>query len=234
MCASKIACFRDAQVDQVDRGSGLKSAEVLSILALADDALISPDWKEQVGPLQGLTQVPGVADAARLQVWLGEAPAGPVWSKLSPREERRLDLFVAQADIVHTRRAFRVEGLGGLLRALGAGAAALSELPEADTFEATIQARIARRMPQVTRCYERELARAEGELEGRLLLEIALDARGRVDEIVVEEDSIGSATLESCVVEQTLKVRFPRPPGRVPTRFTHPFVFQRGDLGPSD
>ena len=177
-----------------------------------------------------LAREPAYADdTARLSIWPGESTEGPDWSKLTPREARRLDLRVARADVIRARRAFRPGG-SRALRALGAGAAALSRQPEADTFEATVRSRIARRMPRVTRCYQHEIGRSKAPLEGRLLLEIALDDRGQVEEIVVEEDNLGRPDLERCVIEQMLKVRYPRPPDGEPLRFTHPIVFQRGDL----
>ena len=63
------------------------------------------------------------------------------------------------------------------------------------------------RLPEVTRCYERELKRRPG-LEGRLEVRFTIADDGRVVWSGVVQDSIGSPTMARCISAQFKKFRF--------------------------
>ena len=74
---------------------------------------------------------------------------------------------------------------------------------DAQALRATVTARL----PQVTRCYERELKRTPG-LEGRLEVRFTIGGDGGVVWSGVGQDSIGSPDLARCVATQFRTFRF--------------------------
>lgn len=74
---------------------------------------------------------------------------------------------------------------------------------DAQALRATVTARL----PQVTRCYERELKRRPG-LEGRLEVRFTIGDDGAVIWSGVVQDGIGSPDLARCVATQFRTFRF--------------------------
>lgn len=80
-------------------------------------------------------------------------------------------------------------------------------------------------IPDVQACYEETLRSRPG-VEGRVTVQFAIGADGRVLVAVVAESSVGDATLEACVVEAVKGWVFPEPHGGGKVVVTYPFVFE--------
>jgi hypothetical protein len=72
-------------------------------------------------------------------------------------------------------------------------------------------------------CYERELITSGQPREGRLLLEWTIGADGRVVAPTVRRDTIGSASLRACILQQVAGWVFPRCPKQC--QVVYPFEF---------
>ena len=95
---------------------------------------------------------------------------------------------------------------------------------DAQALRATVTARL----PQVTRCYERELKRRPG-LEGRLEVRFTIGGDGTVLWSGVVQDSIGLPSLARCVATQFQSFRFRAiglQPGQEVT-VAYPLVFSK-------
>jgi TonB family protein len=80
-------------------------------------------------------------------------------------------------------------------------------------------------IPDVQACYEETLRSRPG-VEGRVTVQFAIGADGRVLVAVVAESSVGDATLDACVVEAVKGWVFPEPRGGGNVVVTYPFVFE--------
>lgn len=59
-------------------------------------------------------------------------------------------------------------------------------------------------------CYEKQLKRDDG-LAGKIELEVVISEKGKVSEVVITEDSVGSRELTSCIKSRVKRWRFPAP-----------------------
>jgi len=72
-----------------------------------------------------------------------------------------------------------------------------------------IQTSIARQLPMVRQCYEREL-KSDSTLSGRMVLKMSVQPSGSVTGAGVKDDEIGSDELASCVTRAVGKFTFPQ------------------------
>ncbi len=87
---------------------------------------------------------------------------------------------------------------------------------------------VAARLPQVTRCYERELKRQPG-LHGRLEVRFTIGADGDVIWSEVVRDTVGSNQLARCVAAQFRTFRFAALGDGREVTVAYPLVFKRGE-----
>jgi TonB family protein len=59
-------------------------------------------------------------------------------------------------------------------------------------------------------CYEKQLKRDDG-LAGKVEIEVVISEKGKVSEVVVTDDSVGSRELTSCIKSRVKRWRFPAP-----------------------
>ena len=78
---------------------------------------------------------------------------------------------------------------------------------------------------QYRRCYEQQLITAP-ELEGRVTVRFVVGGDGVVLAAVVAESTLGSSSVESCVVDVVREIRFPRPEWGGTFVVTYPFLFR--------
>jgi TonB family protein len=141
------------------------------------------------------------------------------------------------------RQAEQLESLDGALEAQGAGrgggSAGVSregvaivddgvrtiggaaDLQGRDT--ASLMAVVQRYKAGVKFCYDNALKRTEG-LQGKITLQMDIDASGRITTLNVASDSLGNRALQKCILSQVKKWRFPKVDGGT-VRFTLPLVF---------
>jgi TonB family protein len=122
-----------------------------------------------------------------------EAPLPPVRLRLAPRRQPKL----ATAPLPSTKKT-------------------------GPTREA-IRKVVAHHGGEIRLCYERELLSSSTPLEGRLLLRWTIDGTGRVVDVEVVRDSVGSAPLRRCVLQRIRQWIFP--PCESHCRITYPFDF---------
>lgn len=107
----------------------------------------------------------------------------------------------------------------------GRVASVKTEAPEVDgKLDGEAVARVVRsRMRMVEDCYQRELKR-NPQLQGRVELELTIDAEGAVQSVRVAANATGSAEVAECIVSRIQRWRFPKPSGGSVT-VTFPFLF---------
>lgn len=89
-----------------------------------------------------------------------------------------------------------------------------------------IAAVIQRNIGQVTYCYEKGL-QVKPSLAGRVAVYFVINPGGNVSTARVNNSSLKSASVESCIVQKLKGWRFPQPYGRVNVKVTYPFVLRR-------
>jgi hypothetical protein len=88
------------------------------------------------------------------------------------------------------------------------------EAPGPGISRESIRKVVVRGSKAIRRCYEQELLTSAIPLEGRLLLRWRIDARGRVQDLTVVKDNLGSAALTRCIKQKIATWRFPACSGR--------------------
>jgi len=86
---------------------------------------------------------------------------------------------------------------------------------------------IGRARPAIRACYDAELA-VRHEARGKLVVEFTIVREGTVGEAVLRSSTIGSKTLEECVLVVLRALRFPplAPVATEPVRISYPFAFE--------
>ena len=80
------------------------------------------------------------------------------------------------------------------------------------------------RMDKIRGCYQRELRKNPG-LSGHLIVKFVVGRDGGTANAVVKESGIQNKTVEQCVLQEFLQMRFPRPPGNQEITTTYPLMF---------
>jgi hypothetical protein len=83
------------------------------------------------------------------------------------------------------------------------------------------------RMDKLRDCYQREL-RFHPSLAGHITVKFVVNRNGGIGTAVVKNSSIQNLAVEQCVLEEFLKMRFPRPPGNQEITATYPLIFGSG------
>jgi hypothetical protein len=93
---------------------------------------------------------------------------------------------------------------------------------------------VARRLPDLTRCYTRAGA-AMGFAGGRVSLRFLVDGRGAITDVRVTESRLGNFEVERCLIEVGRTVIFPRPRGNASATVDYSLEFRStGDLAVTD
>jgi TonB family protein len=148
---------------------------------------------------------------------------------------------VATADSVGARAgggAGRTAGIGdvgtsggGKVALAGKGDAKVSgqvstaapEVDSADVDRAALSRYIRDRLGAIRGCYERELKRNPG-LKGKVVVRFNITPAGRAGDIRIEENTLGSPEVASCISGLMRSWIFPfKPPDEVPVQY--PFLF---------
>lgn len=74
-------------------------------------------------------------------------------------------------------------------------------------------------------CYERELISSNRPLEGRILLRWRINGEGKVRDLAVVKDALGSTPLRQCIMQRVSGWRFPSCPGPATCTVVYPFDF---------
>ena len=134
---------------------------------------------------------------------------------------------------IHAQYSLGLSGVGGH-GAPGApgrvhtgGAVVRGSLPR-DAIRRVIRQHINR----VRFCYERALAQ-DASLQGRITIQFIVAANGHVQSAAATSDTVGSGSVQSCVVQVVRTLRFPAPSGGGIVVVTYPFVFNPGRSAPS-
>ncbi len=80
---------------------------------------------------------------------------------------------------------------------------------------------------EIKYCYEKELTRDPG-LYGKVAVLFMIDGTGRVADAVVQQTTMGSPPVESCIVDHVRRWVFPAPQGGSTVQVTYPYVFKSG------
>jgi hypothetical protein len=112
------------------------------------------------------------------------------------------------------------EGGGG--RSVSVGGKAEAEVSgrvgaEAPTVEGDLSADVIKsemnkRLRSLKDCYDRALKRNPS-LKGKIVLSFEIQESGRISSLNLEDDSVGSAEVKSCIAERARSWRFPQPSG---------------------
>lgn len=98
------------------------------------------------------------------------------------------------------------------------------EIDSSEIDKASVRKVLARRGRSFQQCYERSLKGKA--LQGKLVLAWTIDANGRVLEVRVVEDRLGSEEVLSCMVNILKRTRFPKPKDGGVAELKNTFVFQ--------
>ncbi|MBE2250905.1 MAG: TonB family protein [Myxococcus sp.] len=84
---------------------------------------------------------------------------------------------------------------------------------------------IKRHQNEIKFCYEQELQQ-NASLAGKVAVAWTIDPAGAVSEAAVSESSIGSANVESCILQRIRRWKFPEPDGGGIVNVTFPWIFK--------
>ena len=83
------------------------------------------------------------------------------------------------------------------------------------------------RMDKIRGCYQRALQR-DPSLTGEMVIRFEVSGDGSIGSASIKRSSIGNSGVESCVREQFLQMKFPRPTGNQTIQVTYPITFSSG------
>lgn len=78
---------------------------------------------------------------------------------------------------------------------------------------------------EIKYCYEKELTRDPG-LYGKVTVLFVIDGAGRVGDALVQQTTMASEPVESCIVSHVRRWAFPQPQGGGTVQVTYPYVFK--------
>jgi len=84
---------------------------------------------------------------------------------------------------------------------------------------------IQRHYNEVKYCYEKELTRDPG-LYGKVAVLFVIDGTGRVSDALVQQTTLSSEPVESCILTHVRRWVFPQPEGGSTVQVTYPYVFK--------
>lgn len=87
---------------------------------------------------------------------------------------------------------------------------------------------VKKHLAQIRYCYEREL-KTDPSLAGKVTMKFVIEADGSVSSAIVKSTTLGSETVEACLSQRLLRMRFPAPKGGGIVIVNYPFVFQVAD-----
>lgn len=93
-----------------------------------------------------------------------------------------------------------------------------------------IDAVIRKNMGQIVYCYEKGL-QVDPSAAGRVNVRFVIGGSGRVAAAKVASSSVGSATVDRCIINKLTKWKFPKPHGRVNVKVSYPFQLRRVGQG---
>jgi TonB family protein len=100
---------------------------------------------------------------------------------------------------------------------------AAPEVDSADVDRAALSRYIRDRLGAIRGCYERELKRNPG-LKGKVVVRFNITPAGRAGDVRIEENTLGSPEVASCISGLMRSWIFPfKPPDEVPVQY--PFLF---------
>ncbi len=80
---------------------------------------------------------------------------------------------------------------------------------------------------EIKYCYEKELSRDPG-LYGKVTVLFMIEGSGRVGDALVQQTTMGSEPVESCMINHVRRWVFPAPQGGGTVQVTYPYVFKSG------
>ena len=89
---------------------------------------------------------------------------------------------------------------------------------------------IRRHQGQIVYCYEKGL-QVKPSLKGRIDVKFVIGTQGYVSTARVSQTSVGSSTVENCIVQKLRSWKFPKPVGDVNVKVEYPFTFKRVSQG---
>jgi TonB family protein len=78
---------------------------------------------------------------------------------------------------------------------------------------------------QIKSCYEQELTN-QPELAGKVVVGFTISGEGSVSGVEIKSSSLGSASVESCVMNEVKTWEFDKPEGGGTVVVTYPFIFR--------
>jgi len=88
---------------------------------------------------------------------------------------------------------------------------------------------IQRHYNEVKYCYEKELTKDPG-LYGKVTVLFVIEGTGRVGDALVQQSTMGSEPVESCIVTHVRRWAFPAPQGGGTVQVTYPYLFKSSAL----
>ena len=83
-------------------------------------------------------------------------------------------------------------------------------------------------MPLFRQCYEIALTK-DPKLEGKITIGFVIVGSGAVGAATIQSSSLNDPTIESCVRQRMMSIRFPAPKGNTAAQISYPFVFSSTD-----
>jgi outer membrane biosynthesis protein TonB len=74
-------------------------------------------------------------------------------------------------------------------------------------------------------CYEREINAGHPNLAGKIVTAFVIGGSGRASQMAISSSSMGSPSVEKCVLSVITRIQFPQPAGGVPVTIKYPFAF---------
>jgi hypothetical protein len=226
-----------ASIDQIDRTVTLhwadQPAEILpfaAILQIEHARAWDGDPEELFvvfndGRRVVLARGPGVVEPVKLmKVWLGhvmtEMPVGE--GHMGPSKEEQPN------PVLKLTAAGGAIKLGGFSQTSSTLATKTPAKTCTDCIQKTdLDLVVKTRMDKLRECYRREL-RNHPTLIGTITVKFVVNRNGGIGSAVVKNSSIQNEAVEQCILEEFLKMRFPRPSGNQEITATYPLTFGSG------
>ena len=82
-------------------------------------------------------------------------------------------------------------------------------------------------MNQIRYCYQRELTKNPA-IKGKIVIKFVIAKDGSVSSANTKSSTMGSPTVENCVVSRFMRMQFPEPKGGGIVIVSYPFFFSAG------
>jgi PBP1b-binding outer membrane lipoprotein LpoB len=80
-------------------------------------------------------------------------------------------------------------------------------------------------LPEIKSCYDTELKNVNGDLEGKVVLEIEVNDQGNADKVTAQSTTLNNSNVENCMIQIFKQTKYPPAPKDKTVVIQYPFIF---------